>query len=101
MSSDAKEAKTYNGDKKEDWKAFYDEAAPVFYPLCASSPEMQGFGGSTYRPSYRHPGVATCSLGNPGPIPGSAATGTARSAVGGSFQTFLAEHRARATGVSL
>ena len=62
---------------------------------------MQGFGGSTYRPSYRHPGVATCSLGNPGPILGSAATGTARSAVGGSFQTFLAEHRARATGVSL
>ena len=32
---------------------------------------------------------------------GSAATGTARSAVGGPFQTFLAEHRARATGVSL
>ena len=62
---------------------------------------MQGFGGSTYRPSYRHPGVATCSLGKPGPILGSAATGTARSAVGGSFQTFLAEHRARATGVSL
>ena len=29
---------------------------------------MQGFGGSTYRPSYRHPGVATCSLGKPGPI---------------------------------
>ena len=27
MSSDDKEAKTYNGDKKEDWKAFYDEAA--------------------------------------------------------------------------
>ena len=62
---------------------------------------MQGFGGSTYRPSNRHPGVATCSLGNPGPILGSAATGTARSAVGGSFQTCLAEHRARATGVSL
>ena len=75
--------------------------APVFYPLSGLSPEMQGFGGSTYRPSYRHPGVATCSLGNPGPILGSAATGTARSAVGGSFQTFLAEHRARATGVSL
>ena len=75
--------------------------APVFYPLCGRSPEMQGFGGSTYRPSYRHPGVATCSLGKPGPILGSAATGTARSAVGGSFQTFLAEHRARATGVSL
>ena len=76
-------------------------AAPVFYPLCGRSPEMQGFGGSTYRPSYRHPGVATCSLGKPGPILGSAATGTARSAVGGPFQTFLAEHRARATGVSL
>ena len=75
--------------------------APVFYPLSGLSPEMQGFGGSTYRPSYRHPGVATCSLGKPGPILGSAATGTARSAVGGSFQTFLAEHRARATGVSL
>ena len=26
MSSDAKEAKTFNGDKKEDWKGFYDEA---------------------------------------------------------------------------
>ena len=75
--------------------------APVFCPLSGLPPEMQGFGGSTYRPSYRHPGVATCSLGNPGPILGSAATGTARSAVGGSFQTFLAEHRARATGVSL
>ena len=75
-------------------------AAPVFYPLCGTYHEMQGFGGSTYRPSYRHPGVATCSLGNPGPILGSAATGTARSAVGGPFQTFLAEHRARATGVT-
>ena len=29
MSSDAKEAKTYNGDKKEDWKAFYDEAVRI------------------------------------------------------------------------
>ena len=48
--------------------------APVFYPLCGTYHEMQGFGGSTYRPSYRHPGVATCSLGNPGPILGSAAT---------------------------
>ena len=75
--------------------------APGFYPPCGTYHEKQGFAGSTYRPSYRHPGVATCSLGNPGPILGSAATGTARSAVGGSFQTFLAEHRARATGVSL
>ena len=71
------------------------------FPWLWAGPEMQGFGGSTYRPSYRHPGVATCSLGKPGPILGSAATGTARSAVGGPFQTFLAEHRARATGVSL
>ena len=55
----------------------------------------------SYRPSYRHPAVPTCSLGKPGPIIGSAATGAARSAVGGSFQTCLAEHRARATGVSL
>ena len=40
-------------------------------------------------PSYRHPGVVTWSLDKPGPpILGSAATGTARSAVGGSFQTF-------------
>ena len=29
MSSDAKEAKTYNGDKKEDWKGFYDEAVRI------------------------------------------------------------------------
>ena len=29
MSSDDKEAKTYNGDKKEDWKAFYDEAVRI------------------------------------------------------------------------
>ena len=50
----------------------------------------------SYRPSYRHPAVPTCSLGKPGPIIGSAATGAARSAVGGSFQTCLAEHRARA-----
>ena len=54
-----------------------------------------------YRPSHRHPAVPTCSLGKPGPIIGSAATGSARSAVGGSFPTCLAEHRARATGVSL
>ena len=63
--------------------------------------EMQGFAVATYRPSYRHPAVTTCRLGKPGHILGSAATGTARSAVGGPFQTFLAEHRARATGVSL
>ena len=75
--------------------------APALSPQERQAPEKQGFAGSTYRPSYRHPGVTTCSLGKPGPIPGSAATGTARSAVGGSFQTFLAEHRARATGVSL
>ena len=44
----------------------------------------------SYRPSYRHPAVTTCRLGKPGHILGSAATGTARSAVGGPFQTFLA-----------
>ena len=48
------------------YKAVAVTLAPVFYPLCGTYHEMQGFGGSTYRPSYRHPGVATCSLGNPG-----------------------------------
>ena len=54
-----------------------------------------------YSPSHRHPAVPTCSLGKPGPILGSATTGAARSAVGGSFPTCLAEHRARATGFRL
>ena len=71
------------------------------YPLLWDGHREATFCTATYRPSYCHPGVATCSLGKPEPVPGSAATGTARSAVGGPFQTFLAEQRARATGFSL
>ena len=77
------------------------DLAPGFSPLYGPPLEMQGFALATYRPSYRHPAVTTCRLGGPGHILGSAATGTARSAVGGPFQTFLAGHRASGTGASL
>ena len=55
---------------------------PVGYP-----PRSHLLVHPSYRPSYRHPAVTTCRLGKPGHILGSAATGTARSAVGGPFQT--------------
>ena len=76
-------------------------ALPNVAPSLVARSRSRFLGEATYRPSYRHPAVPTCSLGKPGPIIGSAATGFARSAVGGSFQTCLAEHPARATGFSL